>query len=446
MKRIAASICIAGASLLAAGCARDNGISSSASGPPPAIEAVKAQTGALPLVERLSGIARAADQVELRPEIAGIVEAVLVRSGDAVRKGQPLVRLRGEIPREQVAQAEASLRLAQASMREAEARLAELRAQVVRTRSLAEESLISDLELETREAQLTAAEASAAQEGARVEQARATLEERRAANDRSLLRSPIDGHVGRRMVEPGARVDADTLLFVLGNLDRLIVEVPLTEAMLSRLAVGDPVRLSSRAMGDSVIEATLTRVPPFLAAGSFSTVGEIDVPSGNGALRPGMFVQVDVLYGETRSATLVPVGALWDDPRTGERTIYVVRPDANDALKLEGATELSERPIPVERRVVQIVAEGRDAVGVAGVAEGEWVVTAGQQLLAEDGVEAARVRPTTWQRVAELQSLQREDLLERFLQKQRRVASERGATPAPSSEYVQGGAAARPAS
>jgi RND family efflux transporter MFP subunit len=422
--------------LLAAGCAGSGGAPPEAAALPPAVEAVQARSGTLPLTERLSGVARAANQVELRPEIAGVVARVLVRSGDTVRRGEPLVVLREETQREQAAQAEAALDLAEASAREEEARRAELEAQVVRTRALAAQDLVSDLELETREAQLAAAVAAAAQERARVAQARAALQESRAARERTVVRAPVDGRVGRRLVEPGARVDSSTLLFVLGSLDRLVVEVPLTESMLSYVEEGQPVRLTSRALPGAALAATVSRIPPFLSEGSFSTVAEIDVDNDGGSLRPGMFVTVDVLYGESRTATLVPAGALVEDPATGGRRVFVVLPGGDEARALESATELSESPLPVEARTVEVIAEGRGSVGVRGVEDGEWVVTVGQHLLVRDGAGAARVRPTTWERVSALQSLQREDLLRQFLEKQRRIAGERGATPVPSRDYV----------
>jgi hypothetical protein len=91
---------------------------------------------------------------------------------------------------------------------------------------------------------------------------------------------------------------------------------------------------------------------------------------------------------------------------------------------------------------VRVLAEGRGRSGVEGVEEGEWVVTVGQHLLHEqmqaadaEAVEA-RVRPTSWQRVLELQGLQREDLLEGFLAKQRRLAGVLGAELPASSEAV----------
>ena len=407
---------------------------------PPAVEAVPARSGSLPLMERLSGVARAANQVTLRAEITGIVTEVLVQSGARVERGQPLVRLRGTTQQEQLGQTEAALRLAEAASTEADARLRELEAQVVRSRALAKQDLISALELETLEAQLAGAQASSAQARARVDQARSTVAERQEDLERTVVRAPIDGHVGQRNVEVGMRVDPGAFLFIIGTLDRLIVEVPLTEAMLGYLKEGLPVEL--RVRNGEPIRAALSRISPFLAEGSFSTVGEIDVDNTGGSLQPGMFVSVDVLYGESGHATLVPTSALWDDPRTRESVLFVIEPDAGDASALARTDELSEKTIPVTRRPVTVIAEGRGSIGVTGIEEGEWVVTVGQHLLAEEGVMAARVRPTTWERVTRMQGLQREDLLEDYLNKQQALARERGATPPSSEEYVGAGSGA----
>jgi RND family efflux transporter MFP subunit len=405
--------------------------------PPPAVEAVPAREGTLPLVERLSGVARAANQVQLRPEVAGVVAEVLVRSGDRVRAGQPLVRIRAATERDQLEQARAAVDLAEASGREADARVAELEAQVVRARALAAEELVSALDIERLEAQLAAAEAARAQERARLAQTRASVEEHRTALDRTTVRAPIDGHVGRRNVEVGMRVDPSTLLFVLGTLDRLIVEAPLTEAMLGYVREGQRVQLGARSLGDGTIEARVSRISPFLAERSFSTMAEIDVAADDGRLRPGMFVTVDILYGESQTATILPSGAVWEEPRTGEPLVFVVgETEGAPALAAAATDELSEVAYPIERRPVTVVAEGRGAVGVRGVSPGEWVVTVGQHVLADREAAAGRVRPTTWERIERLQSLQREDLLSDFLDKQQRVARERGAEPPPNEEYV----------
>ena len=409
----------------------------------PAVEAVPARRGTLPLEERLNGVVKADNQVAVRAEIEAPILEVLARNGDAVRRGQPLVRLQGDALRDQLRQAEASVRLAQASAQQARARVAEVEAQVVRTRALARERLVSDLELETQEAQLAAARAGAAQAAALVEQARATVQERRSALDRTVVRAPVAGHVGQRNAEVGMLAGPDDVLFLLGDMGDLVVEVPLTEEMLGYVRQGQSVRIGSPALGETPVAGTLSRISPFLEENSFSTVGEIDVAGEGGRLRPGMFVTVDVLYGESEQATLVPASALWEDPRSGTRGVYVA---GGSAIAPTSSSEIPAEPRPVQLRPVEVVAEGRAQAGVRGVQPGEWVVVVGQNLLAgEGGTAEARVRPTTWERVLRLQGLQREDLLEAYMDKQQRLARERGAEPPPSEEFLKSaGAPATP--
>jgi RND family efflux transporter MFP subunit len=397
------------------------------------VEAVTARSGSLPLEEELSGVVRAGNQVAIRPEIGGTVVQVLVRNGDAVAAGQPLVRLDDETLAEQLRRAEADERLAAATAAEARARVAEVRARVVRARSLADEELISSLEVETLEAQLDAAVAGADQAEARVEQARATAQERRSALSKATVVAPVAGRVGQRDVEVGMVVGPSTTLFLLGDFDELIVEVPLTQEMLHDIEEGTAVEIALPGAGGAPLLAEISRISPFLEVESFSTTAEIDVPGGAEGLRPGMFVTTRVLYGASVPATLVPASVIWEDPRTGNTVAFVVEEGEGLQEPPAHGGEIPETPRRIAARPVEVLAEGRGRVGIRGVREGEWVVTLGQHLLQErldasGGSEVnARVRPTTWAHVLEMEGLQREDLLERFLAKQRAVAGAFGA-------------------
>jgi RND family efflux transporter MFP subunit len=403
----------------------------------PLVEALQAQHGYLPLEERLSGIVRAQNQVTIRSEIEAPIVEVFVRSGEQVEKGQPLVRLQDTVLQQQRRQAEAAVRLAVAAAAEARARVDELAAQAARTEQLSEQGLVSDLDVEMQTARLEAARAVARQEEARVDQARATVEERRSAIDKTLVRAPVTGRVGRRNAEVGMLSDPNTALFILGNLNELTIEFPLTEGMLAYIEEGQTVRLSAPVLGEETLLATLSRISPFLAEGSFSTVGEIDVRNPQDRLRPGMFVTVDVLYGRSAEATLVPTTVVWEDPRTSRRGVFVV--DFPDGLKPDRDNpESTDQARNVTFRPVEIVAEGRGRTGLRNLDPGEWVVTMGQHLLRTDEVARARIRPTTWERVLGLQSLQREDLLQQYLEEQQRWASERGALPPSNDEFMGG--------
>ncbi len=388
----------------------------------PPVEALQARYGGLPLVERLSGTIRADNQVSLYPEFSGRVAAVHVQDGDSVRAGQVLVEIAADQVREQVRQAEAGLRIGEARLRQARARLAELEAQARRTQSLGARDLVSALELDTIAAQVESAAADVELAEAQLEQNAATLAEQRDLLAKAFVRSPIDGIVGQRNAEIGMQASTSTRLFTVGRLERVKVRVNLTDTMLRYLAAGQPARIllpTPEGEGRPLL-AEVSRISPFLNEVTRTTEAEIEIDNPDLKLRPGMFVPVDVLYGQSRQATLVPTSALFTDPNSGLEGVFVLAappPPATDATP----TGLSD-PVGVQFRPVAIIARGSMEVAVSDVAAGDWVVTLGQDLLST-GRAQARVRTVTWEHVLTLQGLKREDLLETILRSGRPVAA-----------------------
>jgi|GEM_PF-4228754 multidrug efflux pump subunit AcrA (membrane-fusion protein) len=127
----------------------------------PAVEAVQAQYGSLPLTERLNGLVKAKNQVELYPQISATVAEVYVNNGDRVTAGKALVQLRDTEFREQLKQAEADYEIAVAQARMAEAELVRVNEELRRTISLFEKELISPTEMENMQTQAIAADAGA---------------------------------------------------------------------------------------------------------------------------------------------------------------------------------------------------------------------------------------------------------------------------------------------
>lgn len=401
--------------------------------PTPAVEVVKARYGSLPLQKRMTGTVRAENQVAIYPEINAPVTRVAVENGDYVRQGEAMVYLRDQQYRDQVRQAEAALEIARANASQAEATLRELESRLQRTRQLAEKQYQSDQELETLQAQVDGAKASLQQAEGQVAQAEATLDERREALRRTVIRAPVSGYVGQRDAEIGMRVDGSTRLFTLGNLDRVRVEVAVPDEMLGRIQTGQTALITAPSLEDSTIRASVSRISPFVEPGSFSAEAEIDVPNDGQRLRAGMFVTVDVLYGESQQATLVPLSAIYEDPASGNRGIFVA-PTLGAEIPLEEPTSYDPdnpppltEPTPTAFREVEILAEGQQTAGVRGIQPGTWVVTVGQNLLSTRTGERvqARVRPVAWSRLMALQRLQDTDLLYRVLERQQRIAKQR---------------------
>ena len=395
---------------LLAGCDRGPAKKSGPGQRIPAVEAVQAHYGSLPLIQRLSGVVEARGQVEIHPEISAVVTEVLVADGDEVGRGQPLVRLRATEFEKRLAQAQANLRITEAQLRRAEALAREARAEYARLESLSAESLASAADLEAGLARTESADADVELAAARVDQARAVAEEEQANLERTTVRSPIAGSVGNCDVEPGLLARSTARLLTVGRLDSVRVQIILTDRMLADIAEGQ--RTEILLPGD-VTSAPLSRISPFLNPVSHTTEGEIDLPNPDRRLKPGMFVTVDVFYGESEEATLVPLSAVYEHPLLAQTGVYLADPDVTFELGPEtqaGTSTYLSPPVGFRFVPVEVIAEGRMAAAVRPVEPGAWVVSLGQNLLAEQDAQA-RVRPVDWQRVERLQNLQREDMM-----------------------------------
>lgn len=390
----------------------------------PAVEAVEARFGSLPLVERLSGVVKAKNQVEIYSEISAVVESVHVENGDEVTKGQPLVSLRDREFQERLKQAIAAQQIAAAQAKQAEARLNEINSELRRTKALAEKNLTSDADLETIESQAISAEADVQLAHARVEQARANAAEQEEVLTQTVIRAPVSGTVGNRNAEVGMMVGNGTRLFTLGQLDTVRVEVVLTDRMLDYIKSGQRADIQATNIPSGSLTASLSRISPFLHPVTHSTDAEIDMANPDHNLKSGMFVTVDIYYGESEKATLVPLSALYENPLTGATGVYVSR-DTSNTIEGEGIQPRAQasltEPVPFEFVPVDVIAKGRMNAGISGLDPGNWVVTIGQDLFGGQSGDA-RVRPVNWEWVEELQNLQREDLLDELVKKQQEAA------------------------
>lgn len=379
----------------------------------PAVEVVEARVGSLPLEERLTGRVIAENQTDIIAEVGGPVTQVFVDSGDAVQAGDPLVQVRDTEYRERLTQAEAGLQVAEAQTRQAQASLAALENQLERVQSLTERRLETVSALEDIQVQVDVARANVELRRAQENQARSIVEERQLELANTTVRAPISGMVGQRTVERGQMISANTPLFMIGDLDQVRIEVLLTERMLTYIREGMTVSLYSENWPDVRFDASVTRISPFLDANTLRTQAYIEMENPDRMLRPGMFLNADIFYGETQSAVLIPNSAIYRHPRTGVEGVYVMNKPGTEArpvAEVDGAPPLLPAA-PVRFVPIDIVASGRMASGVEGVQDGDWVVTVGQNLLMGNIAEA-RARVMDWGRIEEMQRMQSRDIFD----------------------------------
>ena len=377
----------------------------------PTVEAVASMYGSLPLEERLTGSVRARNQIDIFPEISAQVTQVLVNDGDRVDEGQVLVRLRDSEIRERLNQATSGYQIAVAQVRQAENNLSQAESNLRRVRQLAERDLGSAAELEQLEAELESAKASLQLAVAQREQASSVVSERRTALGNTEIKAPISGVVGQRDAEVGQQVGPGARLFEIGDTDLMRVRVMLTEQMLGYIETDQNVLITTPSQPDTLLRARVSRISPFLNPVSHTTHAEIDVDNMDGLLLPGMFVTVDILYGDSEKATLIPNSAIYRHPRDGTIGVYVA---GSIGMELDFEDDVRPEvfgPTSVEFRQIDVVARGRMMSGVHGIEEDQWVVTLGHNLITSRNATQAVIRATEWEHIIDLQKMQSRDLL-----------------------------------
>ncbi len=273
-----------------------------------------------PVVERVEsvGTVRAREAVTITSKVAGIVERIGFTEGERVEAGTTLVQLDA-----------AALR---AELDQARALLDDARSQLVRGRQLQAGATIAAQRLETLEAVARQAEG-------RVRQAEARLGE-------LLVIAPFAGRVGLRQVSPGALIQPGTPITTLDDTSRVRVEFSIPEVYLARVRVGSTVSARSSAYGQRRFEGRVavidTRIDP--ATRSVRVISEFD--NGDEALRPGLFLTVELVLEERERALLVAEEAI--DPVGDRAYVFVVRDgrarrqEVKLGLRLPGEVEVRE--------------------------------------------------------------------------------------------------------
>jgi RND family efflux transporter, MFP subunit len=263
------------------------------------------------------------NEVIVGSELSGTVLEVYVDINDRVTKGQPLAKLDTTKLAQQIESSRANLRAAQASVAQAEATVRETAATLKRLQELrrvSEGKLPSQTEFDAATAAADRAAANLLAAQASVAQAEATLRINENDLSKAVIKSPIDGIVLTRAVEPGQTVAASFTapeLFVIAeNLDHMKLTVTVAEADIGRLAAGQSATFTVDAWPDRTYRAKVRRV----AFGSSVTNNvvtyetDLEVSNADLSLRPGMTATADIRVAESKNVFLVPAAALRFDP------------------------------------------------------------------------------------------------------------------------------------
>jgi membrane fusion protein (multidrug efflux system) len=318
--------------------------SGAASGPRVAgVEVAKVETMRLVDDTQAVGALRSRQSVMVRPEVSGRVARINFRDGERVQKGQLMVQFDDQLPRAQVAQAEAELSIARANHK--------------RNQELVAQNFISQRSVDESSAAMQVGEAK--------------LALARATADRLRILAPFDGTVGLRGVNVGDYLKDGADIVNIEDLDAILVDFRLPERFQAKVRRGQTAMVAIDALPGRKFPALLQAVDPLVDANGRSVGVRGCIDNRSMQLRPGMFARVTAVFGENANAMVLPEEALV--PQGGRQVVYKV-------VAGEGDTKVSQRTeVKLGLRV-----PGKVEI-LEGLAVGDVVVIAGQQRLQRDG-------------------------------------------------------------
>jgi membrane fusion protein, multidrug efflux system len=307
--------------------------------PPEAVTSVVAKQEQWPATMGVIGTMEAVHGVTVSADLPGTVEKINFASGQSVREGDVLVELDTRQERAQLAALEAQRDLA--------------RINYGRTQQLVKEGVISRVEYDQATAQQKSTEANVAE-------IRATIE-------RKTIRAPFSGILGIRKVNLGQYLAAGDAVVPLQSLNPIYVNVGVPQQSVGQVRVGRNLRITSDDLPGQVFTGRVNAIDSVVDQATRNIQVQATLANPQGKLRPGMFVQVEVVLGASRPVIALPASAISFAPY-GD-SVFII----TDLKDQKGQTYRG-----VRQQFVKVEGSRGDQVAVvSGVNPGEEVVSSG---------------------------------------------------------------------
>lgn len=307
------------------------GPGSSTGGPSAAVslQTVGVMKGDVTRVINASGKVIPDEQVMVGSEVSGRVLNVMVDFNSPVKKGDVLAEIDAEKFNNSLEQlrgrmksAEADILVQEASINRAQVSLDQNRKVYDRQSSLFQQEAVSKARLEEAERSVGVAEADLKLAQARLESAKATISQtkaqiRNAQTDlrRTVIRSPIDGVIIERKIDPGQTVQASfsapELFVIAADLSNMRVEAQIVESDVAGLNQGDPVKFNVDAYPDITFEGKVEQLR-FMSETQnniVTYVAIVSVRNEDGILLPGMTANLEITADIRPGVTRLPISA-----------------------------------------------------------------------------------------------------------------------------------------
>ncbi|HJR59946.1 MAG TPA: efflux RND transporter periplasmic adaptor subunit [Vicinamibacterales bacterium] len=307
--------------------------------PPEAVTTIVAEHTEWPATLSAIGTVAAVQGVTVSADLPGIVDRIAFDSGRTVEQGDILVQLDTRQEQAQLAGAEAQLQLARLNFE--------------RMKGLVEQDAVSRAEYD-------AAAAAHTQAGARLREIRATIE-------RKTIRAPFSGMLGIRQVNLGQYLTGGDPVVPLQSLNPIYVNFGVPQQDAAQMKAGRKVRIAVGDLGGVEFTGRISAVDSVVDPTTRNVQVQATLANPGGRLRPGMFVQAQVMLGAGRPVIALPASAINYAPY-GD-SVFVL----GDLKTPQGQTYRG-----VRQQVVKLGDARGDQIAVlSGINPGDEVVTSG---------------------------------------------------------------------
>lgn len=340
------------------------------------VKAVKVKMEDYSSKVEISGNVKPAKLIKSAFKVPGVISDIYVKEGDMVSAGQPLLKLESSDYELNVEASKAqydSLSLKsdssiKSAVNQAKANLDYVQTQCGRVRRLYEKGAVAKKTVEELETGLVVAQnkyqealdASSISEE-QLKQARAAWELAQSKLEDTILRSPIDGTVVKKIAEQGESTAAGYPVIVLGTLDDIEVEIGVSDSLLEKITEGQKVNVFIYGL-DKEVEGTIKTVEPAADTQTRTFPVKIGIENKDGLIKPGMVAKVSITTNRVQSV-MAPVDSVIKYP-DGTKAFVCSQDGVAEERKVEIGEVLGDK--------IQIV---------DGLKEGELLVVEGQYKL-----------------------------------------------------------------
>lgn len=285
-------------------------------------------------------------KVIITPEVTGEIISLPVKEGDFVKKGQLLIKIKGDQYMAQKDRLEASLKSSEASLQMREAELRRVELEYERVKELHNKGLASNSELETAETNYLTTKASYEAAAANVLQSKAQLREVMETLYKTTIYSPMDGIVTQLNVELSERVlgsgfSQGTNIMTVANLSNMEAVVDVDENDVVLISVGDTANVTVDAFGDRIFHGVVTEIGNSAKSTGFGTQEQvvnfsvkIKLLDLDANLRPGMSCNADIETETVENVISVPIQSVTARTNVpGEDSTEVEKKSEDAAIK-----------------------------------------------------------------------------------------------------------------